>query len=298
MAVSIFDENAPHDGTEFFPFDDSRSAATKRAGQESSVSRDPMDTRGFDAFRQGVEITTEPYRFAGPGPKIWAGNIKGYSKVRTIGQSVSFTDFENSIAWEELPRFNPVSFIQLGDAYPRPIVFNEGPQQNKEAGVQPLTIPFRSPESHVEFVENAHAIRGNVEDGNSDNRKQNGANSRIEQFIDLKESTDLVPFLDDGVEYFGTLIPTSIVVPAFLNDGDATITPFDDVGDEQLVNQLNTSDTTFLTVLRSSSSINLDEDLRQTHGIRSATAGADVYGPSQGRYGTDSVAFAGYFRGS
>jgi len=134
MAISIFDENTPHDGTEFFPFDDSRSGAIKRAALEGTIERTPMNTQDIDAFRQGIEITTEAHRMRGLGAKVWAGNIKGYTQIRTLGQALTFTEDENSIIWEELPVFDPVAFIQMGENYPRPIIFNEGPpakQRNK-----------------------------------------------------------------------------------------------------------------------------------------------------------------------
>jgi len=171
------------------------------------------------------------------------------------------------------------------------------PQQNKETRIEPFTIPFRAGLDTVELSENAHAVRGNVEDGNADIRTLNGANNQVMQFIDLRETTDMVPFLDDGVQYYGP-IGESIHVPAFLNDGDATITPFDDVGNDNIINQLSTTDVAFLTVLKVTSSINLNEDIRQKQGVRSAAAGTDVYGPEQGQYGTDSVAYVGFFRGS
>jgi hypothetical protein len=44
--------------------------------------------------------------------------------------------------------------------------------------------------------------------------------------------------------------------------------------------------------------IELDEDIRETYTVKSATAGYSVYGPSQAIYGTDSITFNGWLRGS
>lgn len=299
MATALFDENLPHAGTEFFPFDDSRASAIRSAGQQSSiVQNERMSTVEIDQYRQGVEITSEAYRHLGAGPKIWAGNIHGYTQIRTHGQAVSFVEYENSRVWEEFPRFNPVSYVQLGENYPRPIVFNEGPQQNKEATIQPLTIPFRDGLETNEF-EYAHSVRGNVEDGNPDFRILNGSNSRISQFIDMNESDDFEPFLDGGVMYYGASPVDGIVTPGYFSDGNGgVITPYDDVGNERILNEISTSNPTFLTVLRLTSSFNLDDDIRGQFGYKSAAAGYDVYGPGQSKYGTDSVAFIGHFRGS
>lgn len=299
MATALFDENIPHDGTEFFPFDDSRHSAVTKAAQSSYTTLNPrMSTSEIDQYRQGVEINTEKYRHLGTGPKIWAGNILGYTQVRTIGQAVSFTEYENSKIWEEFPRFNPVSYIEMGVNYPTPIDFNDGPQQNKEPSMQPLTIPFRDGLQTNEF-EYAHAVRGNVEDGNPDFRKLNGSNSRISQFIDMNESADYEPFLDGGVQYFGDSLQNSIITPGYFSDGDGgVITPYDDVGNETLIYKINTSDMEFLSIIRTSCSFDLDEDIRGEFGYKSSTAGYDVYGPGQSQYGTDSLAFLGYFRGS
>ena len=78
--------------------------------------------------------------------------------------------------------------------------------------------------------------------------------------------------------------------------------PFDDTENEEIVKQLNVnantiSNQTFLSRLELLD-INLDEDIRQTYTQKSATAGYTVYGPKQGRYGTDSVTYAGWSRGS
>ena len=44
--------------------------------------------------------------------------------------------------------------------------------------------------------------------------------------------------------------------------------------------------------------IELDDDIRETYTQKSATAGYSVYGPQQSLYGTDSIAFTGWLRGS
>jgi hypothetical protein len=47
-----------------------------------------------------------------------------------------------------------------------------------------------------------------------------------------------------------------------------------------------------------SSSLDLDEDIRENYYQKSSTAGRDVYGPNQGRNGTDSITFNGWLKGS
>ncbi len=297
MAVSIFDENTPHDGTEYVAYDDSRQDFFTRASEATALASGstPIDTTEIDIFRQGVEITTQAYRFEGPGAKIWSGNIKGFTQVRTLGQAVSWTEDQNSKAFTDQQVFNPLEYVDNED-YPSPIVFNDGPQGLKEASINVFGVPFS--DSVVEDSTNqAYGVRGNAEDGNQDANKLNGANSRIRQFLVFGED-DLVPFLDDGQLYYGDTISTSIIVEGFLNDGEAVITPFNDRGNDVLIDQLSTNNDTLKRILGLSSSLNLDDDIRGTHGVRSTAAGGDVYGPGQAQYGTDSIAFSGFFRGS
>ena len=301
MAVSIFDENTPHDKSEFTPFDESRAGAIQRAAYDSTITdRKGTDTSAIDSFRQGIELTSQAYRFKGLGAKIWAGNVEGYTTVRTFGQSPSFTDFEGTIAFEELPRFDPVSYLILGPGYPLPIVFNEGPQQNDEPGLQPFTIPFRNAKQDIEGTEKARGIHASLEDGNQDLNHIDGRNSRVEQFIPFETAAVVIePFLDEGQEYYGSAVSGSIVIEGFLWEDEGIIAPYDDEGNQKLINRLNTTDAEMLRILSTTScSFNVDDDLRGSYGHRSAPAGSDVYGLDSARAGTDSIAYRGMIRGS
>lgn len=300
MSTIILDENSPHDGTIFKPFDESRDAAIKKAASSSKAPATPsIDTSAIDEFRQGVEITTEIHRLKGLGAKLWAGNIEGYTNVITIGQSLPFAEFEGSIIFEELPEFDPVAYIKLGPYYPLPIIFNEGPQQNKETNIQPLTIPYRNGLStDIDGKEKPHSMRGSLEDGNQNINKLNGHTSRIEQFIPFE--TDLIqePFLDEGQEYFGEVMSGSVVIEGYVWEDERTINPYNERSNDSLIDQLNTTDENLIKILKTSSSLNLDDDIREVYGRASATAGGDVYGPQMSRTGTDSLAYRLLIRGS
>lgn len=110
------------------------------------------------------------------------------------------------------------------------------------------------------------------------------------------------PFLDLGQRYFGAgSIEDMIVVEGYVDFIRTIIEPFNDLDDEKVVDQLALADTSqnalFISVLKKLD-INLDEDIRQTYTQKSATAGYTIYGPNQARYGTDSVAYVGWSRGS
>lgn len=298
MAVSIFDENTPQDGLEFKPFNES----PVKAVQITTVTRTgSMDTTEIDAFRQGVEISSETYRFKGLGAKIWAGNIKGYTSIKTIGQSVSFTEYKNDKKFNDLlVKFNPVSYIELGENYPYPLIFNEGPQQNKEASIQPFTIPFRNGRDTNEAQDVAHQVRGSVEDGNQNNLYVNGYTDKITQFVPFYNAAqEHSPFLDEGDYTFGDTEDGGIKIQGYLNSAEINIVPFDDRSTRKLLDQFtNVSDDLFIVLTQKSSSIDLDEDLRENYYQKSATAGRDVYGPGQARTGSDSIAFTGFLLGN
>lgn len=298
MSVSIFDENTPQDGLEFAPYNESPVKAVQVLTASMSGA---MDTREIDSFRQGVELSTEAYRFKGLGAKIWAGNIKGYTIIRTLGQALSFTEYKNDKRFNDLlVRFNPVSYIELGENYPYPLIFNEGPQQNKETSIQPFTIPFRNGRDSNESQDVAHQVRGSVEDGNQNNLQLNGYTNRITQFVPFyNASYEYSPFLEEGETRFGSTVSGSIKIDGYVDATEVNIVPFDDRGTHKLLDQFSSSDTQLLIVLRhSSSQMDLDEDIRENYYQKSATAGNDVYGPNMGRAGTDSITFNGWFRGN
>lgn len=299
MAVSIFDENAPHDGSVFTPFDESKAGKIQRAAAETTTAvRNGINTRGVDEFRQGIELTTQAHRLKGLGAKIWAGNTEGFVTIRTFGQAPSFSEYEGSIAFEELPKFNPVGYIQSGPAYPLPIIFNNGPQQNKETSLQPFVIPFRSAFDDIDGPEKPRSVKASLEDGNQDGRFISGRTSRIEQFVSYIPAS-LEPFLDEGDERIGDTEDGSILIEGYVWSGENYIIPFDDTRMHAIVTQLNTTDADIIRVLTSvDSQMNLDEDMREVNGRASATAGNMVYGGSSARYGTDSIAYAGLVRGS
>jgi hypothetical protein len=297
MAVSIIDENTPHDSIEYLPFDDSRSGSVKKAASESHiVNLRPIDTTAIDHLRQGIEVTTYAHQFKGAF-NLWAGNIKGFVRIHTLGQPVSFTEEENSKIWKEDDIFDPINFIVLGQNYPLPIILNDAPQQGVEALLRPFVISFMTNGAEAEV---AHTSRGSVEDGNQDLRVLAGKTSQIRQFIDFRNQNDFIPFLDTGQLYYGQSgnITGSIISPGHLNDGEMTYAPYDDLGPQKIINKLPSVSDALRAVLYTSPSVDLDEDIRTYHDIKSAPAGWDVYGPGQGQYGTDSLAYIGYFRGA
>jgi len=195
-------ENDALDAAQFTAFNDTTGPRIAQAIVSFVSGKQGIDTSEYDSLRQGVSIRTNRHRFNGTQAKMWAGNLNHFVLVRTIGQIRSFTEFEDSPIFEDFPKFDPVQFVQDVN-YPVPITFNNGPQQQEEAIIEPFVIKFRKNDNEGRFP--SRSVKGNLEDGNHFDNEDGGAN-RIEQFIELTPPSGPRFFLDEGQEYFGEVI--------------------------------------------------------------------------------------------
>lgn len=250
----------------FTPFDDTQSKP-----RQPQPTNSGYDTTSWDVFRQGVEISTNKFRFLGTQPKLWSGNIDGSSDFVTYGQAPSTID-ANSIGLEskfnDASNFDPISFVSMGSAYPLPIVFNDGPAQELEAILEPLTIPFRR--NTNEGTYHAHAIRGELEDGNNFDSFIALSTNRIEQFSEYSVPINTSFFLDEGPGYFGNISRNP-----YASGIEKILTAYDD---------------TKCDSARDSGILSLNK--------KSMSAGYTYYGLNAGQVGTDSIAFGGWGLGS
>lgn len=297
-------------GLEFFPFvDDSLTGKPPVVVITASIGMNTssMDTSAYDGLRQGVEIRTAKHWLGSNQPKLWSGNYNHFTRIMTYGQMRSWTEFQNNIGfYDNVIPFNPVLYISSQNddvnTYPYPIYFNNGPQEGEEASIEPLTYPFRLIKSYIEGAFPIHRPKGNLEDGNPTPDIPQ-SNNRILQFIEYSPPLISDPFLEAGEQYLGQgSIEQCIFVEGYVDFIERMGDPYDDTKDEEIVKQLDINISTsgslnFLNVLKQLH-IELDDDIRETYTQKSATAGYTVYGPDQSRYGTDSVAFVGWVRGS
>jgi len=196
---STINENEDFEGGQFTPFQDTDTPRVQKAIQNFANATQGYDTAQINQYRQGVSIRTSRHLFETTQPKIWAGNLGHAVRVITIGQARDFTEFEDDPKFEELPEFNPSWYIEDED-YPFPIIFNNGPQQEEEAIVEPFTIPFRKANPFGNFV--PRTPKAGLEDGNNFDNYDGGTN-RVEQFIEYNQPRTARFFLDEGVEYWG-----------------------------------------------------------------------------------------------
>lgn len=311
--MSNFFEHEGDAGFEFIPFDDARESNRYLTVATIEQSGSGMDTTGFDVWRQGVELTMPKYLYGGMVAKIWAGNLNHYTKIITYGQARSWTEYtELKYHDDELVPFNPTNWITDPENFHTPLYFNEGPQQEEEAIIEPFTFPFRK--DPLVGVLPPRSIKAYLEDGN--NFLGEAGNNKISQFIDYDQPLDSRFFLDSGEEYIGPIkAPGEVATVALPQKAGKTIMieghiplivrnnqPFNDTNDEEIVKQLtittvSNNDSTFLSELKKLN-IELDDEIRGEYNLRSASAGHFVYGPNMNRVNTDSVSYVGMIRGS
>lgn len=288
------------------PWDDNRKSYKSRLPNTNFTSLG-MDTRLTDSYRQGVEIKTFNHLFGSTQPKIWSGEatvsgtVSHESNERTLGQIQSFVDFYGSKVLREVNKFNPVQYIsETPDVYPFPVIFNDGPQQQQEAAMEIFTIPMRKDSNEGPYY--ARAVRGNFDEGNNLDgivAPTNGlgtGNSPFASFYEFASPVSPKYYLDSACELIGETFTGSIRLPGFTTINQRLISPYSDVITD-VIDQINHGGNATLIGILLSCSYDNGDGFRPRK-CKSATSGIDVYGRNAGRYGTDSIAFAGTTRGS
>lgn len=275
--------------TVFTPFNDTLRSTPDNFYPASTASVG-MDTSGVDGYRQGVEINTNRQRFYSTQPKMWSGDLDHAISPHPIGQARSFVEYTNTGSWKDTIKFDPTLYLQLGPLYPLPIVFNDGPAEQEEASLMPLTIPFRIINNEGPVF--AHRIRGQVEDGNNFDTAFKNSN-RTTMFKDYVDSTQPRPFLDEGQAIWGSV--TGINISGYIFGSERLIRPYDDTAIDVIC--ASTRATSDLYNVLVAMSMDLAQDFRPSK-TRSSNANTFVYGRDSAIYGTDSIAFMGNIKGS
>lgn len=198
-----------YDNVGYEPFDDRPAEPLKVQKQLlSENTKDSIDTRAIDAYRQGVSIRSYRDKFIGNQPKLGSGHPCHFTDVQVYGQSRDYTHYTETSAYTDGPeRFNPVEFIQQGEAYPLPIELSGGPKEREEASVEPLEIPFKKSSVVGPYI--ARQIHGNFETGNEDIEPGKG-NDEISQLIAYDSAPISHFFLDEGTKYYGKSLTANL----------------------------------------------------------------------------------------
>lgn len=288
------------------PFDDTQSRKYKLPTTSSQgIGQSGINLSLIDNYRQGVEITLSKHVYDSNQPKLWGGRVEHDGRINhqintfTYGQAVSFTEFFGTNRYNDnLRTFNPVTFIELGNEYPYPIIYNDGPQAQQEAIIEPLTIPMRL--QSVESLYYIHDVHGYLEDGNHLDGLRYG-NSQIRQYIPYSSSV-CRPFLDDGEVRWGETFSGSIYIEGYQSNVQRKLSPFNDLDDKFVLNKLSSftssDDSNTMKTALLNLKYNFDNEEERKYNEKGASAGYDIYGPQQAQYGRDSIVYIGMLRGS
>lgn len=276
-------------GSLLVPFDDIIALPTKAVMTVSPHT----DTREVDNFRQGVELKTVKHVYGSTQPKMMGGEpslfgvVSHEQNVNSPGQATSFTDFYADHEFVDLSLFKVDDYMALGADYDLPLWLNGGPQYQEEAILEPLTITFRL--NSIEGVDPTRTVKGSIEETDLEG-------NIIEQFIDTEWPTVTRPWLDFGETQFGDLMTGSVTFPGYIPSEQQLLAAFSDTTEDEVALTYVLADTATKSAL-----------LAMAYGMsgsilpsmkKSATAGWSHYGPELARYGTDSIAFSGWMRGS
>ncbi len=270
----------------------------------SNNTKDGMDTRPIDFFRQGVELTQQKFRFGSTQPKLWTGNIKHWIDPNIIGQAVDFSKFDQTTQYtdsSEGRKWDPVEHL-LNDIPNSLILFNEGLQQQSRSSIDPLFIQGKK--NTIEDIKDP--ITGIKCDGGIPIKQLVRRNSPA--LISLENTRGR--FADNGMgdEFMAnTYIPIDyywqyLYTNAWVDDTRSIIDPYHDevqVNNElnPLILQLTNPSSDIISALISNSNLDLDESDEVDFEYRSATAGYQFGDCTTALYGSDSIAFGGMLRG-
>jgi len=262
-----------------FVFDDTILPPTKQV-----LTTDPnTDTSAFGNLRQGIDLKNMSQLYGSSQPKVWGGQVDSFGVIsheqnfNTIGDVTPFTDFFGSVAQEDLPKFDIVSYLTFGSDYRFPIWLNGGPQRQQEAAIEPLPIVFKLPSA-----EGVKQTRGVHASWDSEN----------EQFI---TGESVMPFLDEGEEKFGDSYEGAVLVSGFASNDPTYQSAFEDTTQEaNYINFFTNLSQPFVDAYAAMSGSNMSFGLTPPFSSR----GNSCYGPNAARYRTDSFAFVGLLRGS
>lgn len=183
------------------------------------------DTRQIDPFRQGVELTLDPYFYDGI-VKIHAGEPKHQLPQRQFGE-LSEQIFEQT-SFLEVDFFDPLKYIRqqtLTGAHPTltyPVIFKTSilsPGNVLDGIIEPLAIRHVASFTSIDAPFEAHSVYGNLESGN--HNKFTHADQVLQRVLFSQENRGVSPY-EDNVDNFQGM-PTNV---GFFPNNSQVISPF------------------------------------------------------------------------
>jgi len=174
---------------------------------------------------QGISVVTERQKYSGMLPKLGTGRLDGQIEITTFGQSKEFNENEK---FEELLRFNPVTYIENPNTLIFPAVLGNASLEDPErfgGFIEPLTIDSRELLKSLQALDDdPHRIRGHIQDGNEDSFTKT---SKIVQFIDNFDDSLPDDLYIDSTSHIGSL-GGDILIPGYFPESEKKIAPFDE----------------------------------------------------------------------
>lgn len=212
------------------PFVDYRRTNTKLVPQTSYNS-----VAQINKFRQGVELNGQKV-INSAQPKIWSGHrdasgsIDNKLKNLVIGAPNSTTVAGERIFNDLRREYNSIDYLQLGNSFPLPVVFNGGPENLYGRGIiEPLTIEDRLP-TNESIKSISHTIKAFYDEVSSHKwfGKLRGSNKIVKSYNPSETLNS--PFIDFSGYCFGSGNPSGSVVlgNSFFDISLATIKPYND----------------------------------------------------------------------
>lgn len=276
-------------------FNEGPRVKTKYAAFNSSS----ISTEGIDNFRQGVELTQNKHVVG--NYKISAGT-PGHI-INPLSFGVDNIDILAENYYKELDVFDPIAYIKaqeknlIEDSFMFPIVTNDVNQSENyilNGIIEPLTIRAVASFFSIEFPFEAHATRGTLMAGNTD--QLYGSSDRV---LTVDYRPDVLSTVDDRryintdyfLDAFGSIDPNNSGLPREVGYFDTvlnTTTPFvDDTIHCDIVGMIAEDyGTDMIALIKQMSPV---EENYITSKMKSSTSGF-VY---DGFAGTDSLAFGG-----
>ncbi len=252
----------------------------------SFVNTSSIDTSGFDAYRQGVELTQQKFFDAGIA-KIHAGEPGHALRRNRFGMDRNFRAEPN---FEEMDYFNPETYLRSQDHFSDlnyniitfPIITSDNDQLENyifDGVIEPFTIRSRVSFFSIDVPFEAHETKGALIGGNSDSTLASDQVLTVDYFEPENEQIEYLDMVD--------MIDGRYPLNGYFRNAKSLRRPFTD---ERLVrNVLLSSLHTDLNSAMSLMTGSTDNYIISKK--RSASAGWDY--DCTTAVGTDSIAFGG-----
>lgn len=250
------------------------------------VNTSSIDTAGFDAYRQGVELTHQKFFDAGIA-KIHAGEPGHVLRRNRFGMDRNFRDEPH---FEEMDYFDPENYLRSQDHFSQldynivtfPIITSDNDQIENyifDGVIEPFTVRPRVSFFSIDIPFEAHETKGALMGGNTDSTLASDQILTVDYFEPENEQIEYLDMVD--------MIDGRFPLNGYFRNVKSLRRPF---VDERLVRNITSSSLhSVMNPVMSHMTGSTDNYISAKK--RSATTGWDYDNTTS--IGTDSIAFGG-----